>query len=116
MNRETGRALEGIEHLRQSIIDILTTPYGSRLERRTYGSLLPELLDHPDNLATRVRVYAATAVALMRWEPRLRLSRILLSSGPAAGQATLDLTGEYLNGNAAEPFTLRVTLPLRAAL
>ena len=44
MDRETGKSLSGIEHLRQSIRDILTTPIGSRVMRRDYGSRLFELL------------------------------------------------------------------------
>lgn len=70
LNQRSGRAVDGVEHLRQSVADILTTPIGSRIARRTYGSLLPELVDQPDNGATRVRIFAATAGALMRWEPR----------------------------------------------
>ncbi len=31
MDAKTGKALEGIEHLKQSIIDILTTPVNSRI-------------------------------------------------------------------------------------
>jgi phage baseplate assembly protein W len=38
MNRNTGRKLSGVDHLRQSIVDILTTPIGSRVMRRDYGS------------------------------------------------------------------------------
>ena len=34
MNRNTGRAVAGLEHLRQSVADILTTPVGSRVMRR----------------------------------------------------------------------------------
>ena len=64
MNRHTGRAITGLEHLRQSVGDILSTPIGSRVMRREYGSLVPELLDHPDNDATRVRLNAAVAGAL----------------------------------------------------
>ena len=76
MNRNTGRAVTGLEHLRQSVADILTTPVGSRVMRRDYGSLVPELIDQPDNEATQVRLFSAVAGALMRWEPRLRLSRV----------------------------------------
>lgn len=54
MDRYTGRRITGMEHLKQSIADILTTPLGSRLERRTYGSLLLGLIDAPDNAATRL--------------------------------------------------------------
>lgn len=117
MHRATGRALDGIEHLRQSIADILWTPVGSRVERRSYGSLLPELIDHPDNGATRVRLYAATAGALMRWEPRLRISRVALDRGTDPGQITLGLEGLYVPGTGpAQVLSLRVPLQIRAAV
>ncbi|WP_309822250.1 GPW/gp25 family protein [Acidovorax delafieldii] len=115
MDMITGRAVADLDHLRQSIRDIITTPVGTRLERRTYGSLLPDLIDYPDNGATRVRIYAAVASALMKWEPRLRLSRVALSSGPAAGQATLDLSGEYIAPTGSRPVNLQVALQQRAA-
>ncbi len=47
MDAKTGKTLEGIEHLKQSIIDILTTPVNSRIMRRDYGSRLFELVDKP---------------------------------------------------------------------
>ena len=115
MNRTTGAAISGLEHLRQSVGDILSTPIGSRVMRREYGSLVPELIDHPDNATTRVRLYAATASALMKWEPRLHLSRVQLASGPAAGRATLDLSGEYLAPTGSRPVNLQVALQQRAA-
>ena len=96
MNRTTGETVTGVEHLRQSIVDVLTTPLGTRIERRTYGSLVPDLIDQPDNQTTRLRLYAAVASALMRWEPRLRLTRIAVVSGPSAGQATVTLHGEHM--------------------
>ncbi len=114
MNILTGQPLADIEHLSQSIADILTTPLGTRLERRTYGSLLPELIDHPDNGTTRVRMYAAVGTALMRWEPRVRLSRVALTSGPQPGQATLDLQAEYLPTR--QTIGLQLALQLRASV
>lgn len=95
MDRTTGRHITGMEHLKQSIADILTTPLGSRLHRRTYGSLLPGLIDAPDNAVTRLRCYAAIASALMKWEPRLRVTRITLESGDQPGRATVTLEGEH---------------------
>ncbi|MFZ4876841.1 GPW/gp25 family protein [Janthinobacterium sp. Mn2066] len=79
MNASTGRSLTGLAHLRQSIADILTTPIGSRTRRRRYGSEVPELIDQPLNEATQLRIYAATAFALRRWEPRLSLSNVQLT-------------------------------------
>ena len=95
MNRNTGQPLSGIDHLRQSIIDILTTPVGSRVMRRDYGSRLYELVDAPMNRATLVDIYAATAEALLKWEPRLVLKRVRVSE-ITVGKATLFLEADYL--------------------
>lgn len=111
MNRTTGRRITGIAHLQQSVADILTTPLGTRLERRTYGSLLPSLIDQPDNARTRLRCYAAIASALMKWEPRLRVTRVGMSSGAQPGQAVVDLEGEYLG----QAINLSAALQLRGA-
>lgn len=111
MNRLTGQALAGVDHLQQSIADILRTPVGTRLMRRDYGSLLPQLIDQPDNAATRVRVYAAAAGALMRWEPRLRLSRVRWQGSARPGQALLQIEGVYTpQGRAAQPINLPIEL------
>lgn len=80
MSHTNGRSLEGVPHLSQSIARILTTPLGSRIARRSFGSELYSLVDAPDNAATRVRVFAAVATALMKWEPRVRLTRIGITS------------------------------------
>lgn len=94
MNATTGQPLDGVDHLRQSIGDILRTPIGSRVLRREYGSRLPELLDRPMTPELVVDVYAETAVALDRWEPRFRLRRITLATS-RDGSAVLDLYGDY---------------------
>ncbi len=95
MNATTGNALSGVAHLRQSVRDILTTPIGSRVMRREYGSNLPRLVDAPLNRSTIMDIYAATADALARWEPRIRLiSANVAQSGE--GRAVIDITGEYL--------------------
>ena len=96
MNAGTCAALSGVGHLQQSVATILRTPVGSRVQRRSFGSLLPELIDQPDNQGTRVRVYAAVAGALMRWEPRLRISRVQLHSGATPGTAEIVLHGTYV--------------------
>ncbi|PFH10861.1 hypothetical protein BCF11_3295 [Collimonas sp. PA-H2] len=92
MNARTGHAMNRLAHIRQSLVDILTTPIGSRLMRRTYGSEVPELIDQPLNGATVLRIYAATAYAVMLWEPRISLTGIALERG-TDGKATLILDG-----------------------
>ncbi len=91
----TGKALGGLDHLRQSIRDILTTPIGSRVMRRDYGSRLFELIDAPMNRSTLLNIYAAAGDAIGKWEPRFKLQTVVASSA-APGAVVLDMTGEYL--------------------
>ena len=50
MNRFTGEKITNeTAHIKQSIADILLTPIGSRIQRRDYGSRMPELIDRPMN-------------------------------------------------------------------
>jgi phage baseplate assembly protein W len=112
MNARTGHHLSGADHIGQSIADLITTPIGSRVMRRDYGSLLPELIDQPFNAATQVKLYGATATAVMRWEPRIRLSHIALTPGSEAGAFTLALEGRRTDVAAASDYT-RLTIPLQ---
>lgn len=112
IDARSGRALDGNAHLGQSIGDILMTPLGSRVMRRDYGSLLPELIDQPFNDATRLRLYGATALALMRWEPRIRLIRVQMFQDTAPGRFTLDLECALADaGNSTD--RTRLTIPLQ---
>ena len=95
MNAATGRELDGIAHLQQSIRDVLLTRVGTRVGRREYGSTLLDLVDRPLTPATIVDLYAATAEALARWEPRFRLQSVRASSAAADGRVALALTGTY---------------------
>lgn len=94
LDAHTGRPIDGIEHLKQSLRDILTTRIGSRVMRREYGSRLPDLVDRPITPALAVDLYAATAEAIDAWEPRLKLTRVSVLSA-AAGCIALRLEGEY---------------------
>ena len=96
INRFSGKSLTGLEHLRQSIIDIITTPIGTRVMRREYGSKVPELIDAPMNSSTIMYLYAAIAEALDKWEPRLLLKRIELVDVTETGKCSLVITGDYL--------------------
>lgn len=113
MHASTGRRLTDLEHIRQSVRDILTTPVGSRVMRREYGSMLPELIDQPLNGATLLRAYAATVMALVRWEPRLRIARVQLDVG-TGGQLTIDLEAARIDG-ARNGGPVSLTIGLRAA-
>ena len=94
MDRHTGRALSGIDHLKQSIEDILTSPVGSRVERRDYGSRLFELIDRPVNAAWFADCYAYVAEALDRNEKRFSLSSVKVMA-VSGGHPIIDLYGVY---------------------
>lgn len=111
MNATLGGAMDEDAHIRQSIRDILTTPVGSRVMRRDYGSLVPELIDHPGNPANRLRLMSATVMAIMQWEPRVAISQATLDLS-AAGAVTVELHATRRSGpRAGRPINL--SIPVR---
>lgn len=95
MNANSGAALSGVDHLRQSMRDILTTRVGERVMRRAYGSRIPELVDAPLNDDTLLDIYAETAAALLTWEPRIAVEQVTAEQ-PAAGSVVLTVSGVYV--------------------
>lgn len=76
ISRHSGFPIARDAHIGQSVQDILSTPIGSRVMRRDYGSDLPDLIDAPINGETMIHLVQATAEALDRWEPRLTVERV----------------------------------------
>ena len=103
IDAQTGRTLDELAHIRQSVRDILTTPAGSRVLLRDYGSRLFELVDRPLTPALLASCQAEAAGALARWEPRLRLDRVRARS-VSGSRVTFDLEGVRLPGG--EPVRL----------
>lgn len=95
IDAKTGKSLSGVDHLRQSLRDILTTPVGTRVMRRDYGSRLYQLVDAPLNRGTIMQLYAATAEAIRRWEPRFKITQVKIASA-SPGAVELELIGKYL--------------------
>ncbi|HCM9444623.1 TPA: GPW/gp25 family protein [Enterobacter bugandensis] len=77
MNGQTGISISEVEHIRQSVRDILVTPVGSRVMRREYGSLLSQMIDQPQTPALSLQSMAACYSAIQEWEHRINLSTIL---------------------------------------
>ena len=94
MSAQTGQYLSDYEHLRQSVVDILKTPIGSRVMRRNYGSNLPFLIDRPFSPSLLLDVYKATAEALRLWEPRIKTQNIFADL--VEGHITINIYGIYL--------------------
>lgn len=87
MHRSTGKVITDNdsfpEHLYQSMHDILSTLIGTRLCRRNYGSLVPHLIDQPCNDFTKLQIMNASATALIRFEPRIKISQVQVSQAAA---------------------------------
>lgn len=95
MDNLTGKPLVGLAHLRQSIADILTTPIGSRVMRRDYGSRIFQRIDAPLTGELVAEIYADVVEALFNYEPRLEVSNVSVVS-INDGKIVLDLEGKYL--------------------
>ncbi len=76
MQHNTGELLSGINDIKQCVLDILSTPIGTRIMREDYGSLLPELIDQPLNEEMLLQCYAAIIIALQQFEPRIIINGI----------------------------------------
>lgn len=99
LNMINGRAVSGLDHLRQSVRDILMTPIGSRVMRRDYGSGLADLIDQNLTPLTLAQIYAASVDALRKWEPRLRVARVQAEALPEEmedGRLSITVDGIYL--------------------
>lgn len=78
ISRHDGQVMSYIDQIRQSIADILTTPIGSRVMRREYGSLLPELIDRPIDDVLVLQCYSAIYSALYLWEDRIIIDTVAI--------------------------------------
>ena len=81
MCEKTGQQLSGIDHVRQSLSRIILTLIGTRIQRRNFGSHLMRSVSAPGNDATKLKLAAIIASAILTWEPRVKLSHILFNVG-----------------------------------
>ena len=95
MNINNGKNISEISHIKQSIANILTTPLGSRIMRRDYGSRLFEKIDRPINGELIAEIYSDIVEALFIWEPRFELEQVTVQN-VAQGKIIIDLEGNLL--------------------
>lgn len=114
IDRRTLKRISGWPHTRQSIEVILTTPLGSRVMRRHFGGAVFDLIDAKMSQRRVLALYAATAIALQRWEPRFKLTRCAIAAAGPDGRTGLALYGTYYprghlgDYSIAEDATMRV--------
>ena len=95
LSRSAGSVLTDFDHVRQSIGVILTTPIGSRVMRREFGSELFDLIDRPMTDQVILAVYSATVMAIARWEPRYAVLGCQIGRLSEAGEMSVELSGVY---------------------
>jgi phage baseplate assembly protein W len=74
IDKYTGKVIDEQQHIEQSIQTILFTVIGTRIQRRTFGSYLFDLIDAPLSLRTQQLIMAVTADAIVRWEKRIKMT------------------------------------------
>lgn len=94
-NNTTGKALSGLEYLFQSIVDILSTPLGSRVMLRDYGSRIFALIDTPVNQYSIIDIYQASVEAIRKWQPDFSLSTVKIEDA-TKGSVTLSVSGVHI--------------------
>ncbi len=113
MNRSDGLTVTDLEHISQSIGDILRTPVGSRVMRRDYGSLLASMIDQPQTPALELQIKVACYMAVLKWEPRVTLSSVTTARS-FDGRMTVTLTGQH--NDTGQPLSLTIprveTMPI----
>ena len=96
LDETTGAVLQGWSHVLQSLQNVFTTRFGSRVMREFYGSFVPELLGSNMNSAELTRFLAAITSSIEQWEPRFRVTRIFFSDPRRDGSIRLTIPGAYL--------------------
>ena len=95
VDADIGTVLNDWQHVQQSIVKVLTTPIGSRVMRRDFGSEIPDMIDAKMIQKNVLAVYSAAATAIAKWEPRFRVTGAALARLTAAGEVALQVTGTY---------------------
>lgn len=113
MARSDGGHLADWHHVEQSIQIILTTPIGSRVMRRDFGSILLDLVDRKLTPSAVLSIYSACALALLMWEPRFRLTSARLVSARQTGQTGVELFGVYFPRGHLGDFTVKADTSTR---
>ncbi|RFS78125.1 baseplate assembly protein [Leclercia adecarboxylata] len=108
MSSQTGLSISEVDHIRQSVRDILVTPIGSRVMRREYGSPVSALIDQPQTPALRLQIMAACYSAIQKWEPRVSLTSIAFERSDIDGGLYVDITGT--RSTSGQPIS--ITIPL----
>lgn len=95
MDATTGKLLDGVDHVVQSVEKIFTTSLGSRIMREWFGNPGVRLLGENPTERTILRWWAVTWACLEIFEPRFRVKTFQLLDANRLGGINIRLVGEY---------------------
>ena len=98
MNSLTGQKIENWEYCWQRIADRLKTLKGTRVMRHEYGSIIPRIIDRPQNYELLLELTLSIVSCLhdpVEGEPCFRVGRVALGSMSAEGFVRVDIHGVY---------------------
>ncbi len=102
---------EGEENIRESIYIILMTELRERIERPNFGTGLGSLLFEANVLSTHQQMQVQITQALQRWERRIRLVSVTVSSHPTEPQeAVITLVYRLVATNIQEELSFQMNL------
>jgi uncharacterized protein len=95
---EAGRLplVQGPEKVRQAIYTVLDTDPGERVMRPDFGCGLRRWLMHPNNPATRAGIQREIEAALLRWEPRIKVTEVRVSPTDERSTVLIELHYEHV--------------------
>lgn len=101
VNRDTGRLMQGWDHVEQSMKVIFATPFHERILRRWVGSYVPYILGETYSPRIVTRFFWAIAVSIDLWEPNYRIKQVHYMGDALSNWSpkTLDAVGEYRLGH-----------------
>jgi hypothetical protein len=114
INAATGQAITGWDHVIQSVGEIFTTRFGSRVMREWFGSFVPSLMGGNITANEITPFFVAMTSAISQWEPRFSVAQIQVVSLTAGGAMHLSIDGEYRPRALLGDFTARGAKRLNA--
>jgi len=105
-------AVTETDHLVKSIKDILTTPVGSRVMRRSYGCNLFKYVGYPISPLIIAKLQTIISDALTTYETRVKFDKILVDAASVNtiqfGHITLSIEGTWTSSGAKENLDFQV--------
>lgn len=102
------------QSIRESMLNILLTRPGERLQRPTFGGGLLNFVHQPNNETTRHLIAGVVRKSLEQWEPRVEVDEVRVQASPAS-VADVYINIRYRLRHSQRPaelgFTLNLSLP-----